>query len=58
MTILNEKSITFLQKLAYTQYVVLYDWNIVDIYKVDMIFILQLDWDVAFFLMPELLRYL
>jgi hypothetical protein len=48
MTILNEKSITFLQKLAYTQFVVLYDWNIVDIYEVDMIFILQLDWDVAF----------
>jgi hypothetical protein len=48
MTILREKSITFLHKLTYTQQVVLYGWNMVNICDVAVIAILQLDWDVAF----------
>ena len=48
MTILRRKIITSLHKLTYTQHVVLYGWNIVNIYDVAMIAILQLDWDVAF----------
>jgi hypothetical protein len=55
MTMLHEKSITFLYKLAYTQHVVLYDWNIVSIYDVAMIFIFQPDWDVAFTLYQNFL---
>jgi len=48
MTILHEKSIIFLHKSTYTQQVVLYGWNMVNICDVAMIVILQLDWDVAF----------
>ena len=48
MTILRVKSISSLHKLTYTDQVLLYYWDIIDIGDVAVIAVLQLDGDVAF----------